>query len=159
MPAVDEMLTIEPPPDVVIARAALCIPSHTPITLTSSSRANSSGVSSRNGRASRITAALFTRPSSRPCVPTASSTTRVQSSARVTSCRSDRAGVVPGDVGGDHRRALGAARLRDHRTQRAPGAGDHDDLLGELSVGHGSAEHEALVALGRDLVAPIHVVG
>jgi hypothetical protein len=85
MPAVDEMLTIEPPPVEAMARAALCIPSHTPITLTSSTRAKPSLGSSRNGRASRMTAALFTSPSRWPWRSITSSTTRDHSPAWVTS--------------------------------------------------------------------------
>ena len=133
------------------------MPSHTPITLTSSSRANSSGDSSRNGRASRITAALFTRPSSRPCAATASSTTRVQSSAWVTSWRRTAPSSSPVMSVAIDRRTLGGARLGDHRAQRAAGAG-HEQHLARRAVRLPSAEHEAVVAVRGDLVAAVHVL-
>src|SRR5262245_24555576 len=70
IPAIDEILTMTPPPDARMAAMASCVPSTTPRRFVSSTRSQPSGSSSgnttRGDAPASTTPALFTRMSSRP---------------------------------------------------------------------------------------------
>jgi hypothetical protein len=83
-PSIEEMLTIDPPPALVIGSITAFMPSQQPTAFTSSTRRKSaSGISAISAKV-RIPA-LFTSTSSRPNASTASATAAAQSSSLVTS--------------------------------------------------------------------------
>ena len=83
-PSVEEMLTIEPPPALVIGSMTAFMPSQQPTAFTSSTRRKSaSGISAI--RANSRMPALLTSTSSFPKASVASATAAAQSASLVTS--------------------------------------------------------------------------
>ena len=84
MPSTDDMLMMEPPPESRIAGIALRVPRKTPSALTAMICRQVSSETSAMGSA-RVTPALLTRMSSRPCSDTKLSTVACQAASSVTS--------------------------------------------------------------------------
>ncbi len=139
------MLTIDPPPALVIGSITAFIPSQQPTALTSSTRRKSATGMSAIG-ANCKTPALFTSTSSLPKTSTARATAAAQSSSLVTSWWSVPAGLLAEP--GRHGRAPVVQHVAEHhlgalgdevphvRLAHAPGAaGDQRDLAVEPAHG------------------------
>src|ERR1700722_11353144 len=89
-PAIDDKLTIDPPPVCFIASTACLVPRNTPREFTAISLSQAS-LSSMSDTALPLMPALFTRMSSLPYFCTVASTTAFQSASLVTSRRMNSA--------------------------------------------------------------------
>ena len=90
MPAIDDRLTMEPPPAAFIAGMACLMPKNTPVALIAMMRCQAS-VLKKSCSALPETPALFTSTSSLPNCRVVSATTAAQLSSSVTSSRANRA--------------------------------------------------------------------